>query len=128
MIRSVLAVACGFFAMTLVVGAATVVAVRAMLPKSSPGARPRPTPVYLTVNLIYSCLAAASGGYVAALLAGRNPIAHAGVLAGIVLIMGLVSMKLYEDQQPRWYQVTLLALMPFFAAAGGFLRSFLAGK
>ena len=128
MIRSILAVACGFFAMTLVVGAATVMAVRIMLPKGDPGARPRPTPAYLAVNLIYSCLAAASGGFVAALLAGRAPIAHAAALATIVLAMGLVSIKLYEDRQPRWYQVTLLVLMPFLAAAGGLLRSFMVRK
>lgn len=36
-----------------------------------------PTPAYLAVNLIYNGLFAVIGGYLAELLAGRAPVAHA---------------------------------------------------
>ncbi|MDQ6893021.1 MAG: hypothetical protein M3167_10120 [Acidobacteriota bacterium] len=119
MTRSILAVVAGFAAMSLLVVIATAVAIRL-----NPGGRGpvhAPTPTYLVVNLCYSALAAVLGGFLAALLAGRAPLVHAGVLAAVVVAMSLVSMKRYAGQQPMWYQITLLVLMPTFVLCGGLL-------
>ena len=117
-IRSVLSVLGGFAAMALFVGVATAAAVRLMLPAAS-GTPPQPTPAYLAVNLLYSGLAAFLGGYVAGVIAGRAPAAHAAVLAALVLVMSVLSMRQLQGQQPRGYQWTLAVAMPLLVVAGG---------
>ena len=79
-------------------------------------------PAYAFVNLGYSFLAAAAGGYITAWLAAGNPLVLVLVLAIIVLAMGGLSALQSRGKQPIWYALALLALMPLGVMAGGLVR------
>jgi hypothetical protein len=81
-----------------------------------------PKPGYIFVNLGYSFLAAAAGGYVTAWLAGHNPLVHVLALAIIVLLLAALSALQQRGQQPVWYMLALVALTPLGVLAGGLVR------
>lgn len=92
-------------------------------PSSSEEENP-PTTAYTTVNLAYSGLFAAAGGYVTSALARRSPLGHALALAALVLILGAAySIQSSGGKQPGWY----LALLPVLSAGGvtvgGYIRA-----
>ncbi len=125
MIRSLLSVLAGFVVMAVLVSLATVVAVKTMLHVSDlrTAMNERPTPAYLAVNVIYSALFAAVGGYVTASIAGRAPLLHAAALAALMFVMSLVSFcKSAGTSQPPWYGVTLMLLAPTAALLGGYMK------
>ena len=86
------------------------------------GEEGKPQPGYIFVNLCYSFLAAAAGGYVTALLAVANPLYHVLTLGIIVLALAGLSALQAKGKQPVWYQITLVALTPLGVLAGGFVR------
>jgi hypothetical protein len=113
MVRSLGGIILGFFTIVVLVLVTTPVAVKLLL-KDPAG---RPTAPYLVVNLLFGLLAAAAGGWVAAHLAGRAPLVHAGILGGIILALGLWTAAqggAARAGQPTWYAWTL----PFVGAAG----------
>lgn len=112
-LRSVLAVVAGFVTMSFVVIVLTVIAVNAMGLKSG-----HPTPGYMVINVVYSFFAAGAAGFVTALIAKVNPLEHAYVLAGIMLVMGVVSYVHYTGTQPGWYKVMMVVVPPLCAIAG----------
>jgi hypothetical protein len=77
-----------------------------------------PAPGYLALNVAYSLLAATAGGWVTARLAPRRPLLHGVVLAGIVLLLGVLSYHGYHGGQPGWYQALML-IAPFGCNIGG---------
>jgi hypothetical protein len=102
-----------------------VVAVTALLARLTPswmGEQGRPGPGYVVVNLGYSFLAAAAGGFVTAMVAARNPLYHVLVLAVIVLVLAGLSALQSRGKQPIWYQLALLAIAPLGVMAGGLVR------
>jgi hypothetical protein len=120
MLHAFLALLAGFAVMVLLV-----VLFTASLTRIAPqwvGDEGSPRPAYAFANLGYSFLAAAAGGYITALLADGNPIVQVLVLAIIVLAMGALSALQSRGKQPVWYALTLLALMPIGALAGGLVR------
>jgi hypothetical protein len=74
------------------------------------------------VNLGYSFLAAAAGGYVTAWAAAANPLIHVLALGIVVLAMAALSVLQSKGEQPIWYQLTLVALTPLGVLAGGLVR------
>jgi hypothetical protein len=86
------------------------------------GEEGKPQPGYIFVNLGYSFLAAAAGGYVTALLAAANPLYHVLALGIIVLALAALSAMQSKGKQPIWYQLTLIALTPIGVLAGGLVR------
>jgi len=82
----------------------------------------KPQPGYIFVNLCYSFLAAAAGGYVTAWVAVANPLYHVLALAIIVLALAALSAMQQRGKQPIWYQLALIALSPIGAFAGGIVR------
>ncbi len=82
----------------------------------------RPEPAYAFVNLGYSFLAAAAGGYVTAWASSANPLIHVLVLGIVVLAMAALSALQGRETQPVWYALTLLAVMPLGVLAGGLMR------
>lgn len=115
--------------LTLLAGFATmamlVMVVTALITRLAPewaGAEGQPKPAYAFVNLGYSFLAAAAGGYVTAWAAAANPMVHVLVLGIVVLAMAALSALQSRGKQPVWYALTLLALMPFGVLAGGLVR------
>jgi hypothetical protein len=120
MLHAFLALLSGFATMAIVVALVT-----ALLARTVPewvGQEGSPRPAYAFVNLGYSFLAAAAGGYVTAWLASGNPLVQVLVLAIIVLAMGGLSALQSRGKQPIWYALTLLALMPLGVMAGGLVR------
>ncbi len=120
LVHTFLALLAGFAAMAIVV-----IVVTALVTRLDPAwavARGRPTPGYAVVNLGYSFLAAAAGGYVTAWIAAANPLIHVLVLGIVVLAMAALSALQERGKQPIWYALTLLALMPLGVLAGGLLR------
>jgi hypothetical protein len=119
-LHAFLALAAGFLTMAALVAALT--ALLAWLTPSWVGDEGKPQPGYIFVNLGYSFLAAAAGGYVTAWLAAANPLYHALALGIIVLALAGLSAMQSKGKQPVWYQLTLLGLTPLGVLAGGLVR------
>ena len=119
-VHTFLALLAGFATMAMLV-----MAVTAMITRLAPdwaGAEGKPRPAYAFVNLGYSFLAAAAGGFVTAWASAANPLIHVLVLGIVVLAMAALSALQSRGMQPVWYALTLLALMPFGVLAGGLVR------
>ena len=112
-LRSILAVIAGFVTLSFMVILLTLIAVNAMGLKSGP-----PTPGDMVAKVAYSFFASAAAGFVTALAAGVKPLEHAYVLAGIMLVMGVVSYLHYRGTQPVWYQAMMVVVPPLCAIAG----------
>jgi hypothetical protein len=123
--RSILAVVLGYVVVGVIVMAADWLSVSLMLP----GPDAQPTPAYLAVNLLCGAVAAALGGYVAALIGRRAPFRHGVALAVVLFVLAVASavafqfVKLPENAPPPWYPWALVALAPPCALAGGWLRA-----
>jgi hypothetical protein len=120
MIHAFLSLLAGFATMTILV-----MAVTALLTRLAPvwvGTEGKPKPGYAFVNLGYSFLAAAAGGYVTAWISAANPLIHVLVLGIVVLAMSALSALQSKGKQPVWYALTLLGLMPLGVLAGGLVR------
>ncbi len=119
-LHAFLALVSGFATMAVLVAVITV-----LLQKLTPGwvgNTGRPKPGYIFVNLGYSFLAAAAGGYVTAWIAGHNPLVHVLALAITVLLLAALSALQQRGKQPVWYMLTLVALTPLGVLAGGIVR------
>ena len=112
-LRAFFAVMVGYMVMMLSVIVLTLIFVKTMGLKTG-----HPTPGYLAINVVYTFLAAAIGGYVTARIAMFKPMAVAGVLAALMVVMGALSYRHYTGQQPFWYQVMMM-VAPSLCALGG---------
>ena len=74
------------------------------------------------MNLGYSFLAAAAGGYVTAWVAAANPLVHVLALGMVVLALAALSALQSRGKQPIWYQLALVAISPLGVLAGGLVR------
>ncbi len=120
-LHAFLALAAGFLTMAVLVAALTALLAR-LTPSWTAGEQGSPQPGYIFVNLGYSFLVAAAGGYVTAWLAAANPLFHVLALGIIVLALAALSALQSRGKQPIWYQITLLALTPLGVLAGGLVR------
>jgi hypothetical protein len=114
------ALAAGFLTMAALVAGLTALLMR--LTPSWAGDEGKPQAGYIFVNLGYSFLAAAAGGYVTAWVAVANPMYHVMALGIIVLALAALSALQGRGKQPIWYQLTLVALTPMGVLAGGLVR------
>lgn len=117
------------FFLALLAGSAAmatiVIVMTALLTRLTPGwvgSEGRPKPAYVFVNLGYSFLAAASGGYITAWIEEANPPASVLGLALVVLVLGALSALHARGRQPVWYQLALLGISPLGVVAGGLVR------
>jgi len=119
-LRAFAALLAGFATMAILV-----IVVTALLSKLAPdwvGQPGRPRPGYVFVNLGYSFLASAAGGYITAMAASGNPLVLVLALGIIVLLMSAMSAMQSRGKQPVWYQLALLAITPLGVLAGGLVR------
>lgn len=119
-LHAFLALAAGFLAIALLVAVMT-----ALLNKLTPSwvtESTHPEPGYIFVNLGYSFLAAAVGGYITAWIAGHNPLIHVLALAIAALLLAALSALQHRGQKPIWYLLALVAIMPIGVFAGGLIR------
>jgi hypothetical protein len=118
--RAFLSLLAGFAAMAVIVTVATVL-LRLVAPEWVEIGR-HPRPAYVFVNLGYSFVAAAAGGYVTAWATGMRPLPSVVALAVVVLALGAISALQARGRQPAWYQLVLLILAPLGVVAGGLVR------
>jgi hypothetical protein len=119
-LHAFLALVSGFLTMAVLIGGFA--ALLAQLIPSWTDDESKPQAGYMFVNLGYSFLAAAAGGYVTAWIAAANPLYHVLALGIIVLVLAAVSAMQAKGKQPVWYQLTLIALSPLGVFAGGIVR------
>ena len=119
-LRTFMALLAGFATMAILVMGVT--ALLSRLTPSWVGIEGRPGPGYVFVNLGYSFLAAAAGGYVTVWVTDVNPLPHVLGLAVVVLAMGAISALQARARQPVWYQAALLVISPLGVVAGGLVR------
>jgi hypothetical protein len=119
-LHAFLALVAGFAVMALLVMGMT--ALLTQLVPSWAGTEGNPQPGYIVVNLGYSFLAAAVGGYVTAWIAADNPLVHVLALGLTVLALAALSVLQQRGKQPVWYQLTLVAISPIGVFAGGLVR------
>ena len=102
-----------------------VIAVTALLTRLIPswvGQTGGTKPGCVFVNLGYSFLAAAAGGYVTARLATIYPPTQVLTLGIVVLAMAGLSALQSKGKLPIWYQLALVAVAPVGVFAGGLVR------
>lgn len=119
-LHAFLALGAGFATMAVLIAIAA-----ALLRKLTPDwAEPAgtPNPAYTFVNLGFSFLAAAAGGFVTARLAEHNPLVHVLALAITVLLLAALSALQQRGQQPIWYLLALVAITPIGVFVGGLIR------
>lgn len=119
-LHAFLALAAGFLTMAILVAALT--ALLTWLTPSWVVDQGQPQAGYMFVNLGYSFLAAAAGGYVTSWIAAANPLYHVLALGIIVLALAALSAMQSKGKQPIWYQLTLIAITPIGVLAGGLVR------
>jgi peptidoglycan/LPS O-acetylase OafA/YrhL len=110
MLKSVAAIAAGYIAMVVVVMIGTAAATAAFVPgglaaamSETPAPGPLPT-AYLAANLLVSFAGAVLAGWIVSRLSPASPATHVLVLAGIMLIMTVVSAATgAAPGQPTWY-------------------------
>jgi len=120
-LRSVRAVAAGFFAMVIVTGIVDQILHR--LGVFPPWGQISYAPVPYVLAVIYRTIFGIGGAYVAARLAPRAPRRHAlyvGVI-GVVLSFAGVVAAFTRDLGPVWYPILLLAVTLPAARIGGML-------
>jgi len=120
-----LALLAGFATMAILV-----IVVTALLTRLAPdwvGEQGKPGAGYIFVNLGYSFLAAAAGGYITAWAASGNPLIYVMALAVVVLVLSALSALQMRGKQPIAYQLALAAIAPMGVMAGGLVRLRLLG-
>lgn len=80
-------------------------------------------PGLLTGILVASVVFSIAAGWLTAALAPRKPMAHAAVLAGINLAIGLFVQISAWSLMPAWYHIPFLALVVPGILAGARLRA-----
>jgi hypothetical protein len=119
-LHAFLALLAGFATIALLI-----IVITALLRKLTPGwvaDRGKSQPGYIIVNVGYSFLAAAAGGYVTAWAANANPLVHVLGLGICVLMLAALSALQQRGEQPVWYLLLLVALSPLGVLAGGLVR------
>jgi hypothetical protein len=119
-LHAFIALLAGFATMAILV-----IVITALLTKLTPswvGEQGKPSAGYVFVNLGYSFLSAAAGGYVTAWAAAANPLYHVLALAIVVLALAALSAMQSRGQQPIAYQLALVAITPLGVLAGGLVR------
>ena len=127
-VRSVLAIVLGMAVVTVVsegIEFALVTALNGSVTTDLPRYfAVRNQPGVLAAKLVYNGLGALLGGYVAAAVAGRAPLAH-GIVVAVLQLAGLLWGMLfseYKDTSPTWLWLALAASMTPLIVAGAWLR------
>jgi len=119
-LHAFLALVAGFATMAILIAVVTIL-LRRLTPDWVDAAGVR-NPGYVFVNLGYTFVAAAAGGYVTAWIAQQNPLIHVLALALAVLLLSALSALQQRGQHPVWYLLALVALAPTGVLVGGLIR------
>lgn len=122
MMRSLAAIVGGFLAYALLMGV-TIMVLGVFMPSAfaEDGAR---AGWAVGAEMAYSVIYAAFGGYIAALIARRDEVTHAGMLAAIILAMSVVNLLMAPaGVNPPVYEATMIFLSALSTVLGGVLRA-----
>jgi hypothetical protein len=114
MARSVLAVIAGYLIFALSAFAFFQIS-------GQPPHQAAPTPIMLG-SIVFGMVFALLGGYVAAWLARRRPLAHGVAVGGVLALGAAISLLSTLGKGAVWSQVAALTLMAPSAVVGGWLR------
>jgi len=78
---------------------------------------------FVVVSVVYGMAFAALGGYLAAWLSGRRPLAHAVAVAAVLALGATASLLGTLGKGAVWSQVAALVFMAPCAVLGGWLRA-----
>lgn len=117
LLRSLISIAAGFACMAVLI-AITTLLTRWLIPGWT---RLPPSRAAQIFNLLASCLYAAFGGRVTALLAPASPLIHALILAIIVLLVATIAASEFRGQTLGYYPLALAVLPPTATLAAGIL-------
>jgi hypothetical protein len=120
MIRSIFSVLAGFFVIALLTGL-TVNALGYFYPGSMGDKQTLPNDFWAAVNLVYSLIFTAIGGFVTGIVARRAELIHSLILGGIFAFLGLLAFLSVTEFQLLWFQISLIFGPLIAAAAGGYL-------
>lgn len=121
MIRSILAIVAGFFAIGLLAFGADAV-VRSVMPQAfSASGRVDSVPVLLLM-MSYVLVFAVAGCYLTARLAPNKPLKHALILGVLGLLFNIAGTIALWDTAPAWFHIVSLLLVMPAAWVGGRLR------
>jgi hypothetical protein len=67
---------------------------------------------------VFGMASAAVGGFVAGVIAGRRPMLHAGIVAGVLAVGAIVSLLSRPGEGAVWSQVSAVCLMAPSALVG----------
>jgi len=119
-LHAFVALAAGFATMAILVTVMTVL-LQKFVPDWTESAG-TPTLAYTFVNLGWTFIAAAAGGYLTAWIAQHNPLVHVLALAIAVLLLAALSALQQRGKLPIWYLLGLVAIAPIGAFVGGVVR------
>jgi len=85
-------------------------------PHQPPGA------IFMIGSTVYGVVFAIAGGYTAARIAGKKELVNAGVVAGIIALLALISIIAQPGLPSYWSQAAAIVLMAPAAFLGGWLR------
>ena len=120
--RSLAAIVGGFLAYALLMGI-TIMVLSIFMPAAFTDESPR-TGWAVGAELAYSVIFAAFGGYIAALIARRDEVTHAGMLATIILAMSVVNLLMSPaGANPPIYEATMIFLSAVSTVLGGVIRA-----
>ena len=80
-------------------------------------------PSIMVTSILVGVVAAFAGGFVAAYLAGRKPLAHGVAVAAVLAAGAIASLASTVGHGAIWSQVAALLLMAPSAALGGWVRA-----
>ena len=78
---------------------------------------------FMAGSIVYGAVFALVGGYVAARLAKRRPLAHGLAVAAVLALGAAISLLSTRGKGAIWSQVAALVIMAPCAAIGGWLRA-----
>jgi hypothetical protein len=117
--HSFLAILAGFVIIVGLTGIATLF-LRQMMP-SLARIGTKPDAFAMIVNIGLGLIFSMLGGYVTARYSRGNPIAHAFMLAIVVLLLGAISAVQMKSKQPVYYLILSAVIPPLSVLAGGLL-------
>jgi hypothetical protein len=121
MVRSILAVISGFLWLLILTNIATVLVVFVLF---SSGGNIYPTPGFLIINAAFNLLFAIPAGFITASISKETPQRDIAILALVIFIFSIASLFLITrvSQQPVWYSIILIILIPLTVLIGGQIK------
>ena len=119
MVRSILAITTGLLWLIILTNIAA--AVVAFLFVASTGNLSF-TPGYLIISAIYSVLFALAAGFITASISKETPQRDIAILSFVVFIISIVFLIIRLNQQPIWYALLLIIVIPMAILTGGQIK------